>query len=89
MSTELTVPHASPFDAIRRVRDDGTEFWSARDLMPLLIGRLAEKVGRPYWCTTLEKLITPEPTIRITSKGLADLYQKLGGGTQLELAESS
>ncbi|UQE74238.1 hypothetical protein MYK68_16120 [Gordonia sp. PP30] len=26
----------SPFDAIRRTRDDGTEFWSARDLMPLL-----------------------------------------------------
>lgn len=27
---------ASPFDSIRRVRPDGTEFWSARDLMPLL-----------------------------------------------------
>ena len=53
------------------------------------IGRLAEKVGRPYWCDTLEKLVTPEPTIRITSKGLADLYQKLGGGTQLELVASS
>lgn len=26
----------SPFDQIRRVRDDGSEFWSARDLMPLL-----------------------------------------------------
>jgi DNA-damage-inducible protein D len=26
----------SPFDAIRRVRPDGVEFWSARDLMPLL-----------------------------------------------------
>lgn len=26
----------SPFDAIREVRDDGTEFWSARVLMPLL-----------------------------------------------------
>lgn len=53
------------------------------------IGRLAEKVGKPYWCTTLEKLVAPEPTIRITSKGLADLYQKLGGGTQLELVASS
>lgn len=31
----------SPFDSIRRVRDDGTEFWSARDLMPLL--------GYPTW----------------------------------------
>lgn len=26
----------SPFDAIRQVRDDGSEFWSARDLMPLM-----------------------------------------------------
>jgi DNA-damage-inducible protein D len=27
---------ASPFDAIRRVRPDGSEYWSARELMPLL-----------------------------------------------------
>ncbi|WP_054372453.1 phage antirepressor KilAC domain-containing protein [Rhodococcus rhodochrous] len=26
----------SPFDSIRQLRADGTEFWSARDLMPLL-----------------------------------------------------
>ena len=26
----------SPFDAIRRTREDGTEYWSARDLMPIL-----------------------------------------------------
>lgn len=26
----------SPFDAIRQTRSDGTEFWSARDLMPLM-----------------------------------------------------
>lgn len=26
----------SPFDAVRRVRSDGSEYWSARDLMPLL-----------------------------------------------------
>lgn len=26
----------SPFDRIRRTRDDGTEWWSGRDLMPLL-----------------------------------------------------
>lgn len=35
---ELT-PHdgaSSPFDAIRRVTDEGREYWSARDLMPLL-----------------------------------------------------
>jgi hypothetical protein len=26
----------SPFDDVRRVEDDGTEWWSARELMPLL-----------------------------------------------------
>lgn len=36
MSTELTPAGASPFDAIRRTCADGTEFWSARDLMPLM-----------------------------------------------------
>lgn len=36
MSTALTAADSSPFDAIRQVRLDGTEFWSARELMPLL-----------------------------------------------------
>lgn len=36
LSTSVT-----PFDAIRRTRTDGTEFWNARDLMPLL--------GYPRW----------------------------------------
>lgn len=36
-SSVLPTPVAqSPFDAIRRIADGGTEFWSARDLMPLL-----------------------------------------------------
>ena len=30
------MPHTSPFEAIRRVRDDGTEYWSARDLGKIL-----------------------------------------------------
>jgi len=42
MTTDLIQHGAgSPFDAIRRVRDDGAEYWSARDLMPLL--------GYPEW----------------------------------------
>lgn len=31
----MTSPQ-SPFDAIKQVRDDGTEFWSARDLMRVM-----------------------------------------------------
>ncbi|ASN69214.1 hypothetical protein 7S3_36 [uncultured Caudovirales phage] len=30
------VEQASPFDGLRRLRSDGSEFWSARDLMPYL-----------------------------------------------------
>ena len=29
-------PHTSPFDAIRKVADDGSEYWSARELYKLL-----------------------------------------------------
>ena len=31
-----TTGNASPFDTIRRIREDGSEYWSARDLQPLL-----------------------------------------------------
>lgn len=31
----ITVDAASPFDAIRRTRADGSEYWSARELQPL------------------------------------------------------
>ncbi|MBY0440960.1 MAG: phage antirepressor KilAC domain-containing protein [Mycobacteriaceae bacterium] len=36
--SSLTGPHAngSPFDAIRHLRSDGSEYWSARELMPLM-----------------------------------------------------
>lgn len=33
---DLFSDSGSPFDAIRQIRADGTEFWSARDLMPLM-----------------------------------------------------
>ena len=31
-----TGQHSSPFDSIKQVREDGTEFWSARDLAPTM-----------------------------------------------------
>jgi DNA-damage-inducible protein D len=36
--TDLAVPStpSSPFDSIKRIGDNGQEYWSARDLMPLL-----------------------------------------------------
>lgn len=32
----MTLEQTTPFDSIRLVREDGSEFWSARDLQPLL-----------------------------------------------------
>lgn len=34
--TDLIPSTGSPFDGIRRVREDGSEYWLARELMPLL-----------------------------------------------------
>lgn len=36
MSADLMPAQTSPFDTIRQIRADGSEFWSARDLMPLM-----------------------------------------------------
>lgn len=36
MSELETTGDQSPFDAIKRIRPDGSEYWSARELMPLL-----------------------------------------------------
>lgn len=49
MSTDLTLMGSSPFDAIRR-EDERGEYWSARDLMPLLgytkWERFEDSIGR-------------------------------------------
>jgi DNA-damage-inducible protein D len=37
----MSAPSVTPFDAIKLTKSDGTEYWSARDLMPLL--------GYPRW----------------------------------------
>src|SRR6266699_6083440 len=36
MTGENSTPHTSPFDAIRKVDEEGREYWSARDLSKLL-----------------------------------------------------
>ena len=37
MNTQIVpTPDGSPFDSIRKTNDFGEEFWSARDLMPLM-----------------------------------------------------
>ena len=34
--TITAIREGSPFDAIRRTREDGSTYWSARELMPYL-----------------------------------------------------
>lgn len=49
MSNDIT-PHnggGSPFDAIRRVREDGSEYWDARELMPLMAYGTWERFKNP------------------------------------------
>lgn len=52
-------------------------------------GRLAEKVGRPFWHEGRGELVNGEPTVRITPKGLAELHKRLGGTGQLALVAAS
>lgn len=52
-------------------------------------GRLVEKVGKPYWHEGRGQDVVPEPTIRITPKGLAELHKRLGGSGQLSLVAAS
>lgn len=43
-------------------------------------GRLVEKVGKPFWHEGRGEMVAPDPTIRITPKGVEALHKMLGGG---------
>ena len=47
------------------------------------LGRLTEKVGRPYYRGDV--LHNGDPTVRIRPKGLAELHRRMGGSGQLAL----
>jgi len=52
-------------------------------------GRLAEKVGKPFWHEGRGEMVAGVPTVRITAKGLAELHKRLGGSGQLALVASA
>lgn len=52
-------------------------------------GRLTEKVGRPFWHEGRGEMVVPDPTVRITPKGIAELHKRLGGTGQLALVAAS
>lgn len=52
-------------------------------------GRLAEKVGKPFWHAGREELVNGDATVRITPKGLQELHRRLGGSGQLALVAAT
>ncbi|AKJ72309.1 transcriptional regulator [Gordonia phage GMA4] len=46
-------------------------------------GRLVEKMGKPFLNERTGETELPAPTIRVTSKGLAELHKRLGGSGQV------
>lgn len=81
MSGDLDFPPAdqaavrSPFDVIRRARPDGSEYWSARDLMPLL--------GYPEWREFRPAIERAMASAAAQGEAVADLFgvitEKSGG----------
>lgn len=49
-------------------------------------GRLVEKMAPPFLNQKTGDMELPEPTIRITAKGLAELHRRLGGTQELTVA---
>lgn len=62
-------------------RDRGTASWRAYQTQ-VDCGRLVEKLGSPYLHEPTGEMRVPNPTIRITPKGLAELHKRLGGSGQ-------
>lgn len=52
-------------------------------------GRLTEKLGRPYLHEPTGQMRNPDPTVRVSAKGLAELHKRLGGSGQLPLIASA
>lgn len=65
-------------------RNRATSRWKAYQTQ-IDSGRLTEKLGRPYLHEPTGQMRNPDPTIRITTKGLAELHKRLGGTGQLPL----
>ena len=75
MELEHNHSTTSPFDAVRKTREDGTEFWSARDLMALL--------GYPRWNEMKPALDRAKMTAANQGHSVEDLFrvnpEKSGG----------
>lgn len=82
MMNDPMIPGTSPFDAIRRVRPDGTEYWAGRELMPLL--------GYESWRRFADAVDRARATAMNTGHSLSELFAtsvKKGDGRPAEDVE--
>lgn len=69
-------------------RNHNTGRWKAYQTQ-VNCGRLVEKLGTPFLHQPTGQMRVPDPTIRVTPKGLAELHKRLGGTGQLALVAAS
>ncbi len=69
-------------------RDRSTNAWKAMQSQ-VDIGRLVEKLGKPYLHETSGEMRASDPTIRITPKGLQELHKRLGGTDKIQSVASA
>lgn len=69
-------------------RNHNTSRWKAYQTQ-VNCGRLVEKLGSPFLHHPSGEMRVPDPTIRVTPKGLAELHKRLGGSGQLALVAAS
>ena len=69
-------------------RNPATARWKAYQTQ-IECGRLAEKLGSPFLHHPTGEMRVPDPTIRVTPKGMAELHKRLGGSGQLALVTSA
>ncbi len=67
---ENRVPHASPFEAIREEAEDGSEYWSARDLAKIL--------GYARWDKFKNAIERAEEACQNSGQAVADHFSHLG-----------
>ena len=68
----------SPFDSIKRIGEDGAEYWSARDLMPLM-GYLNPNAWQPFHANVINRAIKAAENTGMTCN-FTHMSEKATGG---------
>lgn len=80
--TELSLSSIeNPFDALKRVREDGSEYWSARELMPVM--------GYAKWQTFEDAISRAKISAQRTGLIAADIFTDAGNNDEGALGRPS